>query len=356
MINLQGDNLLFLISQPRAGSTLTQRILGNHPDIYTVSEPWLMLHPLYALRTEGYQAEYWQSLAQMALNDFLQNLPDREEVYFEGLRQMYTYLYSKALASSGKRYFLDKTPRYYLIIPELYRTFPNAKFIILLRNPLAVLYSSIGCGTKEDWISLDGIKNDLIQAPTLLLEGIKLLGHRCLVLHYEQLLSHSESEMRKICDWLDIGFLPAMIEYRLDKSTQWRFGDQKTIYKTSKPDVNMIEKWVRGMEDTQSWRLANDYLQWLGQDRINQMGYSYEELRQILEDSRPPRFKLWTTLSLESLIKKREERQKWEYEYQSIRLIRSFQRRGVGGTIVRLTQKVRGILSNSQQVTQVGEN
>jgi len=56
-IGAQGENMIFLISQPRAGSTLSQRMLGSHPDIYTVSEPWLMLHPLYPLRSEGHQAE-----------------------------------------------------------------------------------------------------------------------------------------------------------------------------------------------------------------------------------------------------------------------------------------------------------
>lgn len=57
---------MFLISQPRAGSTLLQRILGSHPDIHTVSEPWLMLQPLYALRPDGYRAEYNEHLARNA--------------------------------------------------------------------------------------------------------------------------------------------------------------------------------------------------------------------------------------------------------------------------------------------------
>jgi hypothetical protein len=57
IINPTGKNLIFLISQPRAGSTLTQAILGSHRDIYTLSEPWLMLHPIYALRPEDYQGE-----------------------------------------------------------------------------------------------------------------------------------------------------------------------------------------------------------------------------------------------------------------------------------------------------------
>ena len=71
-IGVEGQNLIFLISQPRAGSTMTQRILGSHPDICTVSEPWLMLHPLYAMRPQGYEAEYHAWEARVALKNFFE--------------------------------------------------------------------------------------------------------------------------------------------------------------------------------------------------------------------------------------------------------------------------------------------
>lgn len=346
-IGLRGDNLIFLISQPRAGSTLTQRILGNHPDIHTISEPWLMLHPLYALRTEGYEAEYNSRLAQDTLKDFLEKLPDGEEAYFEGVRKMYQQLYESALDGSGKHYFLDKTPRYYYIIPELYRTFPEARFIILLRNPLAVLCSFISTWIKENWFGLHLWKHDLIKAPTLLLEAIQLLGERCQVLHYEELLMNPEHEIRKICDNLEIDFAPEITNYGLKDSLKWKFGDKKSVYNNSKPDSKNLDNWVLTLENPQVWRVANDYLQLLGQDTISRMGYSYEELQQIIDVNRPHWFKLWHTLPLTWLLRKPEERKKWEYEYYLIRLIRSVQLQGFGGTVFRLVQKLLGIPPSS---------
>src|SRR6516165_4829830 len=53
-----GSNLIFLFSQPRAGSTLLQRILGRHPDIHTVAEPWIMLPSFYVMRPDRCEAEY----------------------------------------------------------------------------------------------------------------------------------------------------------------------------------------------------------------------------------------------------------------------------------------------------------
>ncbi|MBU0595569.1 sulfotransferase, partial [Candidatus Bipolaricaulota bacterium] len=137
-IGLRGDNLIFLISQPRAGSTLLQRILGSHPEVHTVSEPWLMLHPFYATRAEGIDTEYSQRIARVGVGSFMEEMPNGRDDHDEGIRRMYAHLYTRALDGSGKSRFLDKTPRYYLIIPDLLRVFPEARFILLFRNPLAV--------------------------------------------------------------------------------------------------------------------------------------------------------------------------------------------------------------------------
>lgn len=71
-----GNNLIFLISQPRAGSTLLKRILGGHPEIHTTAEPWIMLHPLYALKSNGLFAEFDSNLAGQGLEDFLMQIPE----------------------------------------------------------------------------------------------------------------------------------------------------------------------------------------------------------------------------------------------------------------------------------------
>jgi hypothetical protein len=48
-----------------------------------------------------------------------------------------------ALMAPDNGYFLDKTPRYYLIVEDLRRLFPQAKFIFLTRNPLEILSSKL---------------------------------------------------------------------------------------------------------------------------------------------------------------------------------------------------------------------
>ena len=295
-------NIIFLISQPRTGSTLLQRILSSHPDIHTTSEPWMMLHPIYALRSNGYKAEYGANLAWLGLQDFLNDLPNKEDEYYERLRQMYGHLYESAIRGSGKKFFLDKTPRYYFIIKDLYRIFPKAKFIILLRNPLAVLCSIITTWTNQNLFLLYRHKSDLIYAPNLLIEGINLMKNQCIVVHYEKLLIDPEMEIREICKKLEVKFTKKIIEYGKHNFSHWHFGDKKNIYKQFKPISQNIDKWEEQLVRPQVWRLVNDYLQLLGPHIFEQMGYSYAESLDILAKYRPNKIRLIFTLPMNRFL------------------------------------------------------
>lgn len=309
-----GENLIFLISQPRAGSTLLQRILGSHPHIHTVAEPWIMLHPLYAFKLDGEYPARWERLA---VQGFLQNLPEGEEDYLEGVRRMYGYLYERALHASGKLYFLDKTPLYYLIMPELYRIFPMARYIILFRNPLAVFYSIYRRWAKSNRHLLSNLvgshsafKNFLIKAPHLVLKGKEILGEQAVIAHYEQLVKDPETAMQRICRKLEVEFVPEMIDYGGHGLPRWGLGDQEMLYQHTRPVTHSADQWIEALRDPQLWRLLNDYLQWLGRETVNQMGYAYEELHQILESHRPGWPALWLTRSFQRLLQAAEKQRK----------------------------------------------
>jgi hypothetical protein len=306
-IGLRGERLIFLISQPRAGSTMFQRILGNHPDIYTTTEPWLMLHPIYGLRRDGHTADFNAHWAWYAVKRFLEMFPNGEEEYIEGMRRMYTYIYNQALANSGKRFFLDKTPRYYFIVPELFRIFPKAQFIILLRNPLAVFYSILNSHTfaRQSWFLLHNFKADLLQAPGCLLDGINLLGSHGITVQYEHLIENSAEIIKNVCESLGVDFRPDMIDYGNQDVPKWHFGDQEGVHRHRRPVLAKEEKWILALGNPQVWRLTNDYLQYLGPETINRLGYSSQDLQQTVANHRPSRIRLSLTLSLGWFFNKR---------------------------------------------------
>jgi hypothetical protein len=282
-ISNTGRNLIFLVSQPRAGSTMLQRVLASHSDIHSVSEPWLALPLIFSLRERGTTTDFDAALAHQALREFLQHLPEGENHYWEALRRMLGYLYACALKASGKRLFLDKTPRYYFVIKELSRVFPDARVIFLVRNPVAVLASILDTWVKSDDVAqLYPFRHDLLTAPRLILEGIRGSGSTGITVRYEELVAEPENGIRRLCDQLGLHFHPEMIEYSRAGATlpRWMFGDQGTVYLKGRPSSCSLDRWKQVLARSCTWRIwAAAYLSVLGADVLAEMGYSWEQLR-----------------------------------------------------------------------------
>lgn len=282
MTELLEENLILLISQPRAGSTLLQRILAGHPDVHTTAEPWLMLHPAYALRNEGHEAEYNARIAYRALQDFLSTLEGGREHYFRALQRMALHLYRTACEQAGKTHFLDKTPRYYSILPELARIFPEARFVILLRNPLAVLASILNTWVKGDWTQLSRFYRDLMDAPALLLEGIQLLDDRATVIHYEDLVVDPVTQVAALCTRLGLEFYPEMLDYGQNAAPPGLLGDRAGVQRHTRPSTASLERWLDLGRKGQTRRFALEYLEALGSYLLAGLGYDHTELEATL--------------------------------------------------------------------------
>ena len=281
-----------------------------------------MLSPFYAIRSEGCEAEYNQKWAYQATKEFIGSLQNGEDDYFEGVRRMYLYLYEKSIESSGKIYFLDKTPRYYNIIPELHRAFPNARFIFLLRNPIACLNSIIKTWVKNDWHNLFYYKFDLLKAPSSIVEGINFLQDKAFVIKYENLVSSPEREVKSLCEYIGVGFEKEMIEYGHQNQPHWLLGDSTQVYKHKKPVTANITSWSEYLNNSEYWRLADDYLQILGKSVIDEMGYSYDNIKFQIDSCKPSKIIKSYTISMRYLIKK-------EYSKRTFvekRILKSFNR------------------------------
>ncbi len=278
-----GKNLIFIISQPRSGSTLLQRVLSGHPDIQTSAETWLMLHPVYGLRSSGIETEYGAAFAAEGVDEFLKNYATDSNIHDEAIRNWAQTIYGDALSKQGKTIFLDKTPRYFFIVPELYRLFPGAKFIFLIRNPMAVLASELTTYVKGDWPVLGVFQPDLLLAPRLILEGIERLGDDAITIHYEKFVSEPEQNISTLCDRLGIPFHDSMLDYSHTPAPKGKMNDPVGIHQHTRPSTSSIDKWKKMAEDAQSRHFALSYLDSLGEETLQQLGYSSESIRQALE-------------------------------------------------------------------------
>lgn len=277
-----GENLIFIISQPRSGSTLLQRILAGHPDIATAAETWLMLHPLYGTRKRGVSTEFNSVWAAHAVGQFLDNYAFGQATYDRGIRAFAQRVYGDALARSARRFFVDKTPRYFFIIPDLYRLFPQARFIFLLRSPMAVLYSELNTYVKGKWPMLARFAPDLLEAPRRIVDGMALLGEAAIVVRYAELVAEPQRWVRELCGRLGIDYLPEMIDYGNTPAPKGVANDPVGIHKHTRPSAAGVGKWKEMAADPQLWRFAEGYADALGPELLDGMGYSHGEIREVL--------------------------------------------------------------------------
>jgi hypothetical protein len=284
-----GDNLIFIISQPRSGSTLLQRILAGHPDIATSAETWLMLHPVYGTRDTGIQTDFNSTFAANAVGEFLDYYAYGTETYDRGIRAFAKQVYGEALERSGRRLFLDKTPRYSLIIPDLYRLFPRARFIFLLRHPMEVLYSELNTYVKGNWPKLAKFAPGVMTAPGRIMEGIRLLGDNAIVVRYAELVSDPERRVPELCQRLGLDYHPGMIEYVNTPAPKGVANDPCGIHKHKRPTTESIDRWKAMAGDPQLRLFVEGYLAALGHDLLAEMGYPGEEIEAVLKETAPSR-------------------------------------------------------------------
>lgn len=279
-----GSRLLFLFALPRSGSTMLQRLLGSLREVYTESEPWLLLHPIYARKSEGILAEFDSALAQQGLESFLRGLKGGESLYFGGLRRAYASLYLEKLLQVNKSYFVDKTPRYHGIVEDIDDFFPLAKKVVLLRNPMAILYSMYQ-DVGRDLNRMSMWKFDLQWGTHNILRAKQLmLGP---LVRYEELVDDPTGVLGPVLDELGISADPSVLAGKYKGEGDWQFGDKKLVHKTHEVLATQKDLWVGGLEDPRFWSLARGYLQYLGKDTFEGLGYSFQTNQDIISARRP---------------------------------------------------------------------
>ncbi len=123
---------IFIVSMPRAGSTLLEQILSSHSAVEGTSELPEILSMTKDLRAEGDPDEavaYAEVLARKSAAE----LRLLGEQYLERTRIQ---------RKTDRPYFIDKMPNNFLHVGMIHAMLPNAKIIDARRHPLACCFSN----------------------------------------------------------------------------------------------------------------------------------------------------------------------------------------------------------------------
>lgn len=280
-------NLLFIISQPRSGSTLLQALMSNNNSVETVSEPWLLLPLLSFFKPDLIEAKYDFNLAVLGINELCLKIGGAELLNSE-IKKFASNFYSK-IKNDKTKYVLDKTPRYYEILDEILQVFPNAKIIILKRHPFAVLNSIIDTWIKIREISyLRSYNRDILNAPLLLEEfSTKHKDNpNVYIVKYEDIVIAPHENISAIYHWLNIPFKKEYLNYGRNTSYQGTMGDPTGVHKNNKPEIISLESWKEKLNDDFWGSFIKGYGNFLGEEFLSNYGaYEYiGEKTQIFEE------------------------------------------------------------------------
>ncbi len=291
------DRILFVIGTPRSGSTMLERMLSSHSQIYGRPEP----HIVTPLAYLGYwdkvdKAPYDHILAAQAQKEFVGDLPGGEKDYYEACRAYLDILYGRMLdtAEGGERYFLDKTPAYGLVVDFLSKVYPNAHYIVLTRHPIAIFSSfanSFFDGDYEEAYRYNPILNRYVpvMAKFLREKSVPLIH-----VQYEQIVKNPAEELGKMFSFLDLPMEQEAVEYGKHEHVGGGLGDPISVAKYSKPMTKSIVKWANELAADQSkLAIVQDMVGKLDPDDLATWGYPvetlWEPLENVGEDVSPPK-------------------------------------------------------------------
>ncbi len=182
---------VFIISSIRSGSTLLRAILGSHSQLHAPHE----LH-LSRLGVRLGSRNARNAMAAIGLDE-------------AGLEHMlWDRLLDRQLRLSGKTTVVNKTPSDAFIWRRIAATWPDARFVFLLRHPLSIARSRQAAYPK------DPMDRHIARTLTFMKaveEARQALPG--LTVRYEDLTDDPEAVTRQLCEFLDVPWEPGMLDY-----------------------------------------------------------------------------------------------------------------------------------------------
>mgnify|MGYP002623908039 FL=1 len=244
----------FVVGAQRSGTTMLRLMLNQHPALHVPFEsrfiPDVARDPDAAAPLD--EARTRRLLQRIGEDPFVRKgalLPDPDAVL---ARRPATYadlvdaMFSHLAAAQGKSRWGDKTPSYVLEMETLWRLFPGARFVHLIRDGRDVALSLRGVS----WGSRDMLR--VAQDWRWKLPLGRKLGAmsrgRDLAVHYEQLVQDSPATLRSICAFLGEPYEEAMLDYHRHAEAQMPAESLRWHRSSiSAPDPSKAGMWRQAM-------------------------------------------------------------------------------------------------------------
>ena len=278
---------VFVLSPPRSGSTLLRVMLGGHPRLFAPPELELLSFNTLRERSVNYAGRnsFWLEGALRAVMearpcDAQQARQLVEEFERDGMSVK--EFYARLQSWLGGRLLVDKTPSYSLdpsVLRRAEHDFDGARYIHLLRHPLAMIHSfeearinDIFVRYKHPFSAREAAELIWLISQRNIVEFLRdIPQERRHVIRFERLVADPRREMEQACEFLGVGYDPAMLEVYSERSRRMTdglheaghmLGDVK-FHQHRRIEASAGERWRREGEppvvlSEETWSLAGE--------------------------------------------------------------------------------------------------
>ena len=246
--------LAILCGHPRSGTTLLEQVLDSHPDIVAAEETLIFRQDVCVplLKCRPPEPDSADPAA------FQLNLEALEAAPVDLLRRLRENYFSSMERCLGEpiagRLVVDKNPMLsMLFLCGAPRVFPEAKFLVALRDPRDVCLSCFMQHLprhidvrRTAYFNLSSIVEHYVEEMTLWQKLAPIMAGRYLEVRYEDMVDDLESVARKTLEFLDVSWDPGVLGFH-ERAQRKVFG-HKNYRDVSKPVYQRARQRWRNYE------------------------------------------------------------------------------------------------------------
>lgn len=205
-----GNGVVFIGGAPRSGTTLMQRIMGCHSEVF--AGPEFDFAPTHITRLRDDMRRSIQSGRISKIVD--------EETLDKAFQSFLCSMFSERLKRNQKSVFCEKTPANALAFEQIGKILPEARFMMMVRDPRDIVNSMKS--VRDRFVASGKRPPRFVRSVAASVEEINRFyeaglaaaknDSRVLPVYYEDLVEEPEQEVRRICDHVGLAFQQQMVE------------------------------------------------------------------------------------------------------------------------------------------------
>jgi tetratricopeptide (TPR) repeat protein len=202
--------LVVLCGHPRSGTTLLEQVLDAHPKVTSAEETDIFHNEAYLFLRRGN-------------SDEIPMISPLASASTEMLRKSRRNYVSAVEAFTGQtlngRLLIDKNPSLTYLIPAIARIFPEARFLVALRDPRDVCLSCFMqpfapvAQTSSAYLTLEDTVNEYVELMTMYKEMAAMMVNPCLEVRYEDLVNDLETKAKDSLRFLQLDWDESVLKF-----------------------------------------------------------------------------------------------------------------------------------------------